>query len=253
MKNKRFYGWKKDQLDLRDVKYSVSAPIELPKNIDLRSQCPPVYDQKQINSCVGNSVTFDVQFVSLKQAETYYKDVAPSRLFTYYNARLIDGGIIQDEGSTIRSGIKSINTYGSCLDSFWPYNVDKVNNKPIKKSYTEAKKHKSISYSSINQVLVTLKTCLASGYPFVCGISVYEGFESEDAAKTGIIPMPSSNDKPLGGHAVSFVGFDEGNQWFIGRNSWGDSWGDKGYFYLKYDYILNPALASDFWTIQKIM
>jgi len=95
-----------------------------------------------------------------------------------------------------------------------------------------------------------MKGCLASGYPFVFGFTVYDSFESTTVAQTGHAPMPQPGEKVAGGHAVAAVGYDDKNQWFIVRNSWGASWGLKGYFTLPYQYLLAADLSDDFWTIR---
>ncbi len=97
-----------------------------------------------------------------------------------------------------------------------------------------------------------MKGCLASGYPFVFGFTVYESFESEDVAKTGVVPMPAHTEKVLGGHAVTAVGYDDAQQRFIVRNSWGTDWGMKGYFTMPYAYLTDSNLADDFWTVRLI-
>jgi C1A family cysteine protease len=102
------------------------------------------------------------------------------------------------------------------------------------------------------QDLNQMKGCLASGYPFVFGFTVYQSFESPTVARTGHAPMPGSGERPVGGHAVVAVGYDDANQWFIVRNSWGAAWGMKGYFTLPYSYLIQPALSSDFWTIRLV-
>jgi C1A family cysteine protease len=96
------------------------------------------------------------------------------------------------------------------------------------------------------------KGCLASGYPFVFGFTVYESFESQQVAKSGHAPMPASGEKVLGGHAVVAVGYDDASQWFIVRNSWGTGWGMAGYFTLPYAYLSQPGLSSDYWTIRLV-
>ena len=95
-----------------------------------------------------------------------------------------------------------------------------------------------------------MKACLASGYPFVFGFTVYESFESDAVAQSGHAPMPGPGEKVLGGHAVMAVGYDDSQQWFIIRNSWGTEWGMEGYFTLPYDYLANDNLSDDFWTIR---
>ena len=97
-----------------------------------------------------------------------------------------------------------------------------------------------------------MKGCLASGYPFVFGFTVYESFESDQVAQTGHVPMPQAGEQVVGGHAVLAVGYDDSNQWFIVRNSWGPNWGMQGYFTMPYLYLLDPNLSGDFWMGQTV-
>jgi len=98
-----------------------------------------------------------------------------------------------------------------------------------------------------------MKQSIIDGFPFVFGINIYESFESNNVKNTGFVPMPNtSTEQLLGGHAIMAVMFDDDKKIFGCRNSWGPDWGDKGYFYLPYDYILNPDLASDFWIVTSI-
>jgi C1A family cysteine protease len=97
-----------------------------------------------------------------------------------------------------------------------------------------------------------MRECLAEGYPFVFGFSVYEAFESEEVAKTGRLNLPQHGEKQLGGHAVMATGYDDGDQRVLVRNSWGTDWGMKGYFTMPYDYVSNDNLADDFWTLREL-
>jgi C1A family cysteine protease len=97
-----------------------------------------------------------------------------------------------------------------------------------------------------------MKGCLASGYPFVFGFTVYSSFEGAKVAQSGIVPMPGSAEKPIGGHAVLAVGYDDDTREFLVRNSWGPGWGIKGYFKMPYAYLTAPKLATDFWTIRGV-
>jgi len=93
--------------------------------------------------------------------------------------------------------------------------------------------------------------CLADGFPFEFGFSVYESFESDQVARTGLVPMPKRGESLLGGHAVVGVGYDQATERLIVRNSWGVGWGDKGYFYLPFAYASNRNLSDDFWKVSK--
>jgi C1A family cysteine protease len=218
--------------------------------VDLTPQCPPVYDQGQLGSCTANSIGAAVEFEQMKQklAEIF----VPARLFIYYNERVMEGTVDSDGGAQIRDGIKSVANQGVCPETEWPYNIAKFKTKPPKKCYVDALKHRVVLYQRATQTLNQLRGCLASGYPFVFGFTVYESFESPAVAKSGHAPMPMPSEKAIGGHAVMAAGYNDSKQWFIIRNSWGPGWGMKGYFTLPYAYVTDAQLADDFWTIRLV-
>jgi C1A family cysteine protease len=246
------YGWIRDLPDHRDVFYS--APVaqlrDLPAKKDLRPQCPPVYNQGELGSCTGNGIAGAFQFDEMKQNQPHV--FVPSRLFIYYNERVIEGTVGTDSGAQIRDGIKSVVAQGVCDEKLWPYNIAKFTDKPPAPCYQDAKKHKVTSYQRLVQNLMQMKACLASGYPFVFGFTVYESFESDEVAKTGQVPMPGPSESVLGGHCVMAVGYDDAQSRFIIRNSWGDTWGMKGYCTMPYSYLSQSDLSSDFWTIRLV-
>jgi len=247
----RRYGWQRDLPDHRD--HVFAAPLAalgpLPTKVDLRPQCPPVYDQRQLGSCTANAIGGAIQFDRLKQK---ISDFVPSRLFIYYNERVLEHSVNSDSGAQIRDGIKSVGAQGDCPETEWPYNLAKFKTKPAAACYTEALKYKVVSYQRVPQTLGQLKGCLASGYPFVFGFTVYESFESAAVAKSGHATLPKSTEAVVGGHAVVGVGYDDAKQWFVVRNSWGTGWGMKGYFTLPYAYVTDSNLASDFWNIRVV-
>ena len=218
--------------------------------VDLRLYCPPVYDQGQLGSCTANAIGAAHEFAQFKQKLPYV--FVPSRLFIYYNERAMENTIASDAGANIRDGIKTINTIGVCPEILWKYEISRFTQKPPSKAYEQALSYKSVNYKAVSQSLNQMKGCLASGFPFVFGFSVYESFESEEVAQTGIAPMPGINEVCQGGHAVLCVGYDNSKGVWIVRNSWGNLWGQKGYFTLPYEYLTNPDLANDFWTIKLI-
>lgn len=244
------YGWKKELGDIRDFKFTpVTAVTALPPSVNLQNQCPPVVDQGQLGSCTANAIAAAHEFAQIKQHE---KAFPPSRLFIYYNERAMEGTIKQDAGAIIRDGFKSIAQKGVCSEASWKYIISKFARKPPVTCYTQALKHKALQYLAVTPTLDHLKGCLADGFPFVFGISVYESFESDAVAQTGIVPMPQPNEQLLGGHAIAAVGYDDATSRFTIRNSWGTEWGDQGYCYLPYEYLTNAQLSSDFWTVRLV-
>jgi C1A family cysteine protease len=171
-------------------------------------------------------------------------------LFIYYNERAIEHDISADNGAQLRDGIKTLARQGVCPEPQWPYDIRRFANKPTPACYRSARQHVISSYQRLATV-DQMRACLADGYPFVFGFTVYESFESSTVAKTGVLNMPKPKEKVLGGHAVCAVGYDDGAKRFIVRNSWGTGWGMKGYFTMPYDYLGNRNLSDDFWTIRR--
>lgn len=234
------YGYIRDLPDKRDLILSLSGAV--PDHIDHRGTMPPVYDQGQLGSCTANALSAALDYERGKQSEPF---ITPSRLFIYYNERSLENTIQSDAGASLRDGIKTVNKQGVCPEKEWPY-TKSFKTKPTVKAYTDAIKYESLTYSRIPRTLTSFKQALVTS-PFVFGFTVYESFEN--VGKDGIVPMPG-NESVMGGHAVVAVGYDATH--FICRNSWGTSWGDKGYFYMPFEYLLNTGLSSDFWQIQTV-
>ena len=203
-----------------------------------------------VHNCTANAIAGAIQFEQMKQ--TLAQIFTPSRLFIYYNERDMEGTVNSDSGAQIRDGMKSVGSLGVCPEDMWPYIIANYAEKPSDACYQTALQHKAILYQRVVRDLIQMKGCLASGYPFVFGFTVYESFESQQVAQTGHAPMPQHGEKTLGGHAVMAVGYDDANQWFIARNSWGTGWGMQGYFTLPYAYFTSRSLSSDFWTVRLV-
>jgi len=243
------YGWQPDLPDQRDFEYKAPAAFmkKLQSKVDLRKKCPPVYDQGQLGSCTANAIGGAFEFELMKQnAEIFI----PSRLFIYYNEREMEHSVDQDSGAQIRDGVKSVNHQGTCPEKMWPYILTKFATKPPAPVYSAALLHQVLSYQRVPRTINQFKSCLASGFPFVFGFTVYDSFESEAVSKTGKLNMPGKNEEVIGGHAVLAVGYNDASKRFMVRNSWGKSWGLEGYFTMPYDYLLNDNLSDDFWTIR---
>jgi C1A family cysteine protease len=244
------YGWVPDLPDHRDMLYGVvrKPPAKLPPSVDLRPHCSPVEDQGDLGSCTGNALAGAVEFLEKKDKVPF---VNMSRLFIYYNERVIEHTVNSDSGAMIRDGIKTVVKQGVCAEKKWPYVISKFTVKPSPACYKQALDHQVLAYARI-QTVNEMRSCLAEGYPFVFGFTVYQSFESQAVAKTGVVPMPKkSKEKVLGGHAVLGVGYDDAQKRFLVRNSWGTGWGMKGYFTMPYDYLADRNLSDDFWTIRR--
>ena len=248
----RGYGWLPDLPDQRDHLYAAPPAVlkELPRRTDLRSKCPPVFDQGALGSCTANAIANAYRFDVLRQGGS--RDFVPSRLFLYYNERVIEGTTDSDAGAMLRDGIKTLARQGVCSERSWPYLPARYADKPTARAYREALGHQALSYQRLAQDAWQMKGCLASGFPFVFGFSVYESFESPAVARNGLVPMPGPGERLVGGHAVLAVGYDDRRGCFIAMNSWSPDWGDEGYFYLPYAYLGSAQLARDLWTVRTV-
>lgn len=247
---KRGYGWKKGKISKTDRWMpTVVRRAALPPVFDLRPQCPAVMDQGQLGSCVSNAVSALYQFTVM---ETKQPASRLSRLYIYYNGRVLENSVNDDSGLMVRDGLKAVATSGVCLESSWPYKISKFKTKPSQKCYDAGLKTKILDYVRVQQNLTALKTCLVENNPIVFGFQVPESFESQDLASTGLMKMPKAGEAILGGHCTMIVGYDDSKQCFIIQNSWGTGWGISGRYYCPYAFITDPKWCSDFWTLRSL-
>jgi C1A family cysteine protease len=242
------YHWRPDPVDTRDHLYQPVSLSTVPTHVDLRNWASPIDDQGQLGSCTGNAIAGAIDLIDRKNN----KSLRVSRLFIYYQERLLEGTIGSDNGAYIRDGIKSCYTWGAPLETLAPYNISQFAVKPSVAAYADAANRKVTGYQRCAD-FATVKNAVAAGNPVIIGFMVYSSFESASVAATGIMPYPNvAREQLLGGHAVCIVGYDDSKSWFIVRNSWGTGWGDRGYFYMPYQVIQNTAMSSDFWTISGV-
>jgi C1A family cysteine protease len=241
------YGLVHDRHDARDLRFSATSAtglLKLPSLVDLRPLCSPVRDQGNLGSCTGFAIITGFRECLATQVHTF---VELSPLFEYYWERYKERTVSQDAGAQIRDGMKVLQKIGAAPESSWPYDISKFTVQPpttmLTKMYTIAAFHR------INNA-IEIKQALAHNRPVVVGISVFDSFETDEVAKTGVVPIPDqTNENYLGGHAVCVVGYDDSKHVFIVKNSWGVDWGIAGYFTLPYGFF-NPSanLVMDMWT-----
>lgn len=253
VEQKSKYNWRPDKPDARDHIFNAAAvaPAQLLPAVDLRQYDSPIQDQGQIGSCTGNAIAGLINLIDRKVNNT---PLQVSRLFIYYQERVYEGTVYYDSGAYIRDGIKTVYTYGAPTESLWPYQTRLLYNRPSTAAWTDAAKRKVTGYQRV-QSLNDIKVALSAGNPVVIGFTVYESFEGNANNTTGMMPFPNTGtEQILGGHAVAVVGYNDnlnGGR-LICRNSWGTSWGDRGYFYMPYQVITTPGMASDFWMISAV-
>lgn len=219
----------------------LTAPKILPPVFTIPTLAP-ILDQGDLGDCVANSSSY------LINSQTANR-ISPSRIMLYDLCRIIDDTpLSQDDGTTIRTAASTLQKYGCCLESAYPYNTSTYSVLPALNVFKQMNLFKQFSYFFVNQDLTSLKTTLTTmKSPITFGIVIYESFMTTQVAATGIVPMPDiKKEQQQGGHCVTMVGYDDTKQAFYCANSWGKSWGKKGYFYLPYNYVINPDLASDF-------
>lgn len=268
-------GWIPDYPDFRDYtethekvknlvsKLAMTSESSIPLKADLRKWCSPIENQQNVGSCTAHAVAGVVEYFENK---SFGKYLDASRLFLYKVTRNLLH-FTGDTGAFLRSALGALVLFGMPPEEFWPYNTERFDEEPDAFCYAFAQNYKCISYFrhdpsniSTKDVLISIKKYLVAGIPSVFGFTVYQSIRQ--VSSDGYIPFPSQNEKMLGGHAVAAVGYDDNVEIenpFSGestkgailiRNSWGEGWGDKGYGWLPYEYVLQ-GIALDWWSILK--
>jgi C1A family cysteine protease len=245
----------------------VAAPEEVstPESVDLREWFSEIEDQGQIGSCTANA---GVALVEYFERKAFANHIDASRLFLYKVTRNLmhETG---DTGAYLRTTMGALVLFGVPPEAYWPYNTAKFDAEPPAFCYAYAQRYQAIKFyrldpppdTSKEAVLDRIKTNLAASLPSMFGFTVYSSISQ--AEKTGAIPFPTRGEKVVGGHAVVAVGYDDGKKIknsnrgseettgaFRIRNSWGTDWGEEGYGWLPYEYVL-LGLAVDWWSLIK--
>jgi C1A family cysteine protease len=268
------FGWKRDLNDVRDYTPE-SAPIKtilkgakktakspLPPSVDNRKWCTPVKDQGNLGSCTANAGVSMYEYMERKAYGSYGKSIEGSRLFVYKNTRLLMGREgWGDSGAYIRTTLGAMRLFGVPNEQYLPYDVERYDNGIDAFVYAlgqnfQSIKHFRLDYSSVGvDNIWRMKEYLVKGYSMQIGFTVFESYK-EAESNGGFFPFPKDNESPVGGHSVLVVGYNDDKNAFLIQNSWGESWGDKGFGWLPYGYFFEGAngdvLADDVWALTKV-
>lgn len=258
-----------DKSDKRSIAELLSS-IDISKaarasNTNLRNWFSPVEDQEDIGSCTANA---GVGLVEYFENRAFGRFTDASRLFLYKTTRNLLGWT-GDTGAYLRTTMKSMCLFGVPHERYWPYITSRYNDEPSAFCYSFAQNFQAIKYyrldtfgTSRKDLLKRIKLFIDHGFPSMFGFSVFNSI-SNAANNNGEIPFPYKRERVLGGHAVVALGYDDKKSIknphplskptkgaLLIRNSWSTNWGDQGYGWLPYEYILK-GMAVDWWSLIK--
>ena len=259
MAHRRSLGAHPDFEDERDYtcSYSLNPDEPLPSKVNLQKKMPPIYNQGKIGSCTANSTLAAYSMLALREDRVVNDDIQ-SRLFQYYNTRVLEGKQEVDSGASIRNSIKALNKFGTLPEEFWIYDSKKVCTRPPERCYQKALEHRALAYERVPVTEYQWKSALVNNDVVVFGMEVFSGMMTKHASKTGFVHSPGPEERREGCHAVCLVGYDDDlvdssrpdvTGFFVVRNSWGESWGQKGHFFLPYTYLSH---CFDSWKLSTV-
>jgi C1A family cysteine protease len=241
----RKFGAKRDVHDVRDRMYrGARAPLVVPPQVDLREFGGPIKDQGEEGSCTGHAFSSAREWVARR-----YERTSPilSPQYLYVEELIADGSFPKDDGAMPRTACEVLTALGCCETVLYPYVAGKMTN-PTADQTENASKYKAGAYHRIG-TLADFLNCLAdpTPWPVLVGFTVYDSFMSQQVAETGIMPAPKPGEQQQGGHEVLCLGYDLAKQLALIQNSWGDGWGQKGYFWMPFETITSPD--TDLWMV----
>ena len=237
-------GLRRSSEDPRDYDYKLKVPmnVKLPLSYDIIPR--GIYNQSNIGSCSSNAIANQIMALKSYDDNTY-----PSRLYQYYNSRLLEGNEKSDSGATYRSCYKALAKFGFCDEKLWEYDTTKYKDEPSKECYDKSNTTLIKKYQSLIPSIYAIEYALSQNKIVCIGVMIYDNFNDYNKSDF-IIPFPCCGGA-LGGHAMAICGYDHIKRLFKIVNSWGYEWGDGGFAYMRYEHVLSSEHCFDFWCISK--
>ncbi|RJQ51637.1 MAG: cysteine protease [Actinobacteria bacterium] len=243
---------------------AAEAKDALAPQTDLRQWCSPIEDQGSLGACTAHA---GVSLVEYFERKAFGRHIDASRLFLYKATRNLLGWT-GDTGAFLRSTMGAMVAFGVPPEEHYRYDIAKFDSEPSAFCYAFGQCYQCISYYRLDppgtgreELLTRIRTNLSKSLPSMFGFTVYSSIDQ--AVQTGKIPFPASGERVVGGHAVAAVGYDDNLEIenssspgaaskgaLLIRNSWGTGWGEEGYGWLPYEYVLR-GLATDWWSLLK--
>lgn len=237
--------------DAKHRRIGRSGEKPLPPKVDLRPHLTDVEEQVGF-SCVANACAGAYEYLA-KRHLGEAGDV--SRLFIYFNARRECGDEDQDDGTTMQAAIDGLKKYGACHENLWPNDETYITEEPASEAYEHAANFKIAEAEYVETDLDLYRHTLAEGYPIAFCLNTFSSFD-DATDNRGRVPVPKKTEQVReehGWHAMLCVGYLDKDKMFIVRNSWGQEWGDNGYCYIPYNYVIHDALnGHDTWVVKAI-
>jgi C1A family cysteine protease len=230
--------------DNRDYIYRSNSTGVLREQVDLRQWDTIVESQDSLGSCSSNAITNAYELCVNRMYPEYFTHL--SRLFIYYNARSEYGNILEDEGMFLRDGLKTLKKFGVCSEELWSYDIEKFNIRPPENAYKDAEKRKILKYQKLTSIYYITQV-INNNKPVVFGMQIFDSFMDLNE-RISTVSFPSRKEKSLGGHAMCMVGYDLNKRLFLAKNSFGPDWGNNGYCWIPFDYIIKEGY--DIWTFE---
>lgn len=224
--------------DARDWRYK-RASTGIRESVDLREWDSVIENQGSLGSCSGNAMTNAYELTVKRLYPDRFTEL--SRLFVYYNSRMIDNTTGEDVGAYLRSTLAAVRHQGICAERLWPYDESKFDVPPHAVCYVDSANRTITSYELLD-TLDDMLDALNQNKPVIIGLTVYESFNYVDEDNP-VVQLPRAGDSG-GGHAMTAVGYDIAQRKILVKNSFGTRWGMNGYGWLPFDYVNSESFEK---------